>query len=437
MHRVTPLSRRRFMSAVSLAAAGPLLARCLPHSTTDAGVDGGDGGTNAGSDGGTTIVPPQRLETTVTQAADGTFRRTFSGIAAPQDLEFFDEEAGVRRHLYEAYPRDNCRFFIDTRRKLGADGYALEVIDRTLGGIIPTSADPIWALNMIPFGLAIDGAIIDPSGPWYDGGAADPNNPFDRNCTGWEYDPVFPAVRKLVGVPAEIRGHVQPGAGGRPGSAGQFHYHGYPATMLANLRRALTDEERRHPLIAGYSADGYWILDAVIPAESTPSGKRRHHFSGYVLRDGTRAALPHTNPAFVPPGTYDGLYVQDWRYDADKKRALIEASLRDAGSYLGLTAEDVSSGRAEYAVLDERNGLVIDGLNVPGAPAHAYAYVATQDWPEFPHWLSFEPSESFRTNIIPFQRPDGGMGPPGRIQLYDACSADLLDVHQWNGRPPY
>ncbi|NQY80001.1 MAG: hypothetical protein HRT47_06790 [Candidatus Caenarcaniphilales bacterium] len=66
-------------------------------------------------------------------------------------------------------------------------------------------------LNMIPFGLAVDGVLFDPSGPWYDHGQAlaggnpnidkpiiphpyhpeqasakgfDPNNVFDRNCTG-------------------------------------------------------------------------------------------------------------------------------------------------------------------------------------------------------------------------------------------------------------
>jgi hypothetical protein len=433
--RKPTLGRRDFLNALSVAAAAPLLARCTSSSP---GAPGGSGVTDAATDAAS-LGPPQRLTTNVTALGDGTFERAFSGKAAPQNLEFLDSSTGMRRRLYDAYPRDNCPFAIDTTRELGAGGFALEVVDRTLGGEVPTADDAMWALNMVPFGVAIDGVSLDPSGPWYDGGAPDPDNPFDRACSGWEYDPIYLTVSALVGVLPEIRGHVQPGKGARKGSAGLFHYHGYPRAMLDYLRAALTAEELRQPLVAGYSGDGFWILDAVVPAEATKSGKRLHLFSGYLLRDGTREAVPHTNAALVPSGTYDGTYIQDWRFDPAQKGALIDAALSKDGAYLGLSAEDVNAGRAEYVLLDERNGLVTDLFALPGAPPRAYVYVMTPDWPEVPRWFAFEPSESFRANIIPLAPPAGG--PPGRQKLYDACAGDgstvNLDIHQWNGRAPY
>ncbi len=418
MPRSTPLSRRDFLSALSLAAAGPLLLRCSSKAKAQAAVD---------------FVTPQRLQTAVTQAADGSFVRGFSGTAAPQNLEFVDS-SGVERRVWDLFPNDHCPFAIDTAKQLGEGGFALTVVDRTLAGVVPTADDAVWPLNMVPFGVAIDGAIIDPSGPWYDGGAADPNNPFDRACSGWEYDPIFPAVAELVGVSPDVRGHVQPGQGGRPGSAGLFHYHGTPEVMLANLRRSLTADEQRQPLVVGYSADGFWILDAVVPASATASGKELHLFTGQVLRAGARAAVPHTNPALVPSGTYDGTYVQDWLFDPEQKRSLIEAALSDGGEYFGLLREDVDAGRAEYALLDERGGLVTDAIALPNAPAKAYVYVLTPDMPQLPRCFAFEPSASFRS-IIPFEAASGG--PPGRQQLYQSCAADLADVHQWSGRDPY
>ena len=421
MRHLSPLSRRDFLGALSLAAASPLLARCSSRTTNQLPV---------------TFAPPQRLHTDVTRMADGSFLRSFSGVAAPQNLEFFDGASGTRRRIHDLFPRDNCPFAIDTTRQLGTGGYDLTVVDRTLAGDLPTANDAVWALNMIPFGVAIDGVIIDPSGPWYDGGPADPNNPFDRSCSGWEYDPIFRTVAQLVGVPSEVHGHVQPGPGGRSGSAGLFHYHGAPAVMLANLRHALTDAEQRQALVVGYSADGFWILDAVVPAAATTSGKRLHLFSGYVLRQGPRAVVPHTNPALVPSGTPDGTYAADWRFDPEQKRALIEAALRDQGEYLGVTRQDVEAGRAEFAVLDERNGLVTDGIALVDAPTPAYVYVLTPDWPEAPRWFAFAPSSSFRDHIIPLEAP-AGMGPPGRQQLYKSCSSALADVHQWSGRDPY
>ena len=415
------LSRRRFLDALSAAAAAPLLARCARVTTPPPPLGSG----------------AQRLRTSVTRTPDGTITRLFTGRSAPDNVLVPDPTSAGEIALYDLFPNDRCPFAIDQARELGPGGYALETPDRTLMGILPVEGDEPWALNMIPCGVAADGVILDPSGPWYDGGPADPHNPFDRACSGWEYDPLFPSVGDLLGVPADVRGHVQPAPGGRPGSEGQFHYHGTPRVLVANLRAAQTAEERSRALVTGYSADGYWILDAIVPRAASRSGRRLHLVSGYVLREGPRARVPHTHPDFVPPDRHDGTIVQDWIFDPDRKRALVAAALRNTGEYEGLQAADVDAGLAEVVVLDALNGLRTRALALPSeVPEDSYAYAMTPDWPEIPRWLAYQPSPSFRTNLIPFSSPDG-RGPPGRDQLYAACEADAGDVHVRAGRDPY
>lgn len=428
------VDRRRFLTQAAGLCALPILGRFLPGCAGNEPqpVGAPAPATSGGAAAQEPAVAAQRLSSTLSQAADGAWIRSFSGVAAPQNLEVVVD--GQKRQIFDLFPSPSCPFGINTQAQLGDGGYRLSIVDRAANGQVPSGAGALRPLNMIPFGVAIDGVMLDPSGPWFDGGKPDPNNPFDRTCSGWEYDPIFATVAALVGVPAEVRGHVQPGEGGRRGSRGLFHYHGAPRAMLANLRRSLTAAERDQPLIVGYSADGFAILDAVVPAAATRSGKRLHLFSGYVLRSGARSALPHTNPSLVPPGAYDGTFVQDWVYDPAAKRAAIEAALSASGDYLGLGAADLAAGRAEYAVLDSRNGLTSDGLAIPGVTRTTYLYVLTPDWPEIPRWFALEPSESFRA-VIPFDSK--GAGPPGRKQLYDACPASLADVHQWDGRAPY
>jgi hypothetical protein len=417
------VDRRRFLAQAAGLCALPILSRFLPACRAESATS---------PEPLVTFEPPQRLTTNVYKDENGVWQRTFSGVAAPQNLEYLDGATGARRRLFDVFPRTTDPFGIDTQAQLGAGGYGLSVIDRASTGEIPSA--PKRPLCMVPFGVAIDGCLIDPSGPWFDGGPADPQNPFDRNCSGWEYDPIFASVAELVGVPSEVRGHVQPGPGGQKGSKGLFHYHGNPLVMLANLRNALTDAEQKTALVVGYSADGFLVIDATVSAAASASGKRLHLFSGYVLRSGTRTALPHTNPALVPSGTYDGTFVQDWVYDAQAKRALIEAALRNDGAYLGLSQSDRASGAADYVILDELNGMSSKGIALPGVTTDTWVYVITPDWPEVPRWFATEPSQSFR-NVIPYD--SGSMGPPGRKQLYDACPASLSDVHEWNGLTPY
>ncbi len=395
MAPVPPFSRRVVLQSLPLLAG---LSRCAPPQRTL--VD---------TSGKVTTPLPRLLRSEVSGGV-----RTFSGQAAPEDVEVALAN-GERRNLSSLFPNPNDPFGINSALELGEGGLNLSVVVRS--GV--PSGDP-WALNMVPFGVSLDGVLLDPSGPWFDGGAPDPRNPFDRACSGWEYDPLFPVVARLVGLPLEVRGHVQPGPGERPGSLGTFHYHGAPVRFLSRLRLALGEQSA--PTIVGYAADGWPIIDAFLPG-----APKVHLFSGWVLREGARRAHPHTNPALTPSGDHDGTFVQDWEYEPTRKRALIHAALDRQGEWNGLRREDLDAGKATFQLADAFNGVTLPS---------GWVYVLTPDWPEVPRWFVAEPSPSFRA-IIPLDTPPGVSGPPTRRALYDACDATLADVHLWSGRRPY
>ena len=359
----------------------------------------------------------------------GTVLRQFSGPAFPPET-LVDPRTGDRVFYHASFPNDHDPFAIDTSQRLGPRGFGLRVKDRGLAGVLPEGGSP-WLLNMIPFGVAIDGSILDPSGPWYDGGPADPDNPFDRACSGWEYEVNHPFVADLVGVPDDIRGHVQPG--------GMFHYHGYPAPMIAAARIAKANNTGI--ILVGYSGDGFPIIDHRL---TTHDGRNVVLVSGYVLRSGTRQPVPRTNPDLVPQGMYDGLYVQDFVYDPAKKRAQVEKLRSENGNWFGTTIGEATVIR----MLDPRNGVILgSGLQqLTGHPEPHYAYVLTPDWPEIPRLFAFEPDDSFKA-IIPFEVTGvgprlaalfGADVPEGRKAIYDNCGIQTNDMRGLSAeRSPY
>jgi hypothetical protein len=379
-------------------------------------------------------LTPQRMKVMPAQK-DGMKGLRFSGKSAPLHFDFFANSYGKEVSLYDLYPSSKCPFGIDESLDVGPSHYALGIPDRAAEGIVP-AVDELWALNMIPFGVTIEGTLIDPSGPWYDGGAPDPQNPFDRKCSGWEYDPIAPLVAELVGVVPEVRGHCQPGQSNQPGSDGLFHYHGYPYLMIANMKKAYGSIPS--PLLIGYSGDGYPIYDCFVPGSCRENGKDLYLYSGYVLKSGTRKASSRTNPNLTPSGAYSGIYVQDFEHDPHQKRLQIEATIAQTGQYHKLTKLMLSSGSSEYALLDKRNGILSSSIGIKSSQGlkeyqgSVYFYVLTRDWPEVPRYFSTLPSESFR-NIIPLVRG----GRPARIQLYDNAPSGLECVHDWHGRGKY
>ena len=362
----------------------------------------------------------------------GILVRSFEGAAAPPEA-LVRPDTGERIEFYAQFPNDHDPFAINAKLKLGHGGFDLRTIDRGLMGVIPGNDDAPWSLNMIPFGIALDASIMDPSGPWYDGGPADPNNPFDRKCSGWEYEVTHPDVMKLVGVPSNLQGHVQPG--------GIFHYHGYPAAMISVLRGAA--QPTTGSLVVGYSADGFPVIDYRIAAAD---GSIWVLVSGYVLRQGPRKPSGRTNPMLTPPDDHDGLYVQDYQFDPDAKRRIVDAVLRDKGDWYGARAEEIRSGKIHLVYLDESNALVLGGAlpTIEGYPSKHYAYALTPDWPKIPRQFAMEPDVSFR-NIIPLSTSGiGGLLAkiglklrPSRAELYANCPAPLQNIRTASGRVPY
>lgn len=331
-------------------------------------------------------------------AETGLFMRRFAGTAAPpRTAEVSGRAEPVDIDSY--FPNDNDPFAVNRSLELGEGGWTLQVIDRGMAGVIPDPA-ALWPLNMVPFGVAFNGTILDPSGPWYDGGPADPQNAFDRACSGWEYEVTHPQVMELVGVPDILQGHVQP--------SGMFHYHGYSATLVDPLRTGAGNADGIQLL--GYSSDGYPIIDWRLRARD---GSAVRLESGWRLRGGARAAQPQTNPALTPTGQHDGLYVQDYDY-APEERRMDEGVLTIA--------------------LDRRNGLVLgdDLPPLPGFPQRHYAYVMTPRWPMIPRLFAERPDDSFG-GIIPLERG----GRPGRSRLYDGCGARADAIRGLDGRGRY
>jgi len=151
------------------------------------------------------------------------------------------------------------------------------------------SARPQWAATptptgMSPFGIAVNGVLLDPAAAewWRD----------DRN-SGWQFEAL--GGGRNLGIDAE-HAHVQP--------TGAYHYHGLPAALLNRL----TAGEKRMVLL-GWAADGFPIYGPWIPGEAGDlKSPLRRATSSYRLKPGQREG--------GPGGAHDGTYVQDWTYVA-------------------------------------------------------------------------------------------------------------------------
>jgi hypothetical protein len=128
-----------------------------------------------------------------------------------------------------------------------------------------------------PFGVAINGIVIDPyAAEFFEG---------DRD---WQYE-------ARGGIPLGIDdwlAHVQPD--------GTYHYHGIPDLYLTN-------EEGRHGPLFGWAGDGFpiYLRSGYVEAENPSSGVTVLA-SSYRLREGERDG--------GPGGPYDGTFVQDYEY---------------------------------------------------------------------------------------------------------------------------
>ena len=135
----------------------------------------------------------------------------------------------------------------------------------------------------------------------------------------------------------EHNAHTQPG--------GAYHYHGSPLAMYDQTGSV------ESPVI-GFARDGYPIFGSYF----TDNGSVRKAVSSYQLKSGTRSAVIFEGTTYNPSGTYDGTYVDDWKY------------VEGAGD------------------LDECNGMTVDGV---------YGYYVIDAFPWVLNCYKGTPDDSF------------------------------------------
>lgn len=223
-----------------------------------------------------------------------------------------------------------------------ADPYALREVPMELRmPLAPVALAQSQAIDQSRFGVAMNGILLDPAGPWWKGDYR----------TGWQFEVMSERIRHYIGIDAS-NGHVQP--------TGAYHYHGMPERYVKKLAAARVTG--RLPgvdslLLIGWAADGYPIYRPFVP-DTAAGGQAfsRELRPSYRLKTGRR-------PAGAPLGTYDGTFVSDYEY---------VAGLGD---------------------LDENNGLLLAAT--PEFPNGTYAYFLTRDFPHIPRRWRGQPDQSF------------------------------------------
>lgn len=204
----------------------------------------------------------------------------------------------------------------------------------------------------IPFGITLDGVIIQPDTAEFWMGDREKN---------WNYE----ALGGAVGLGLDTNyAHVQP--------TGMYHYHGIPTGLM----RRLGFEKGKHSPMIGWAADGFPIYALFGYSEaSIAEGEAVELKSSYALKAGKRPRNPEG-----PGGKFDGAFVQDYEYVA-------------------------ASGD-----LDECNGRF---CVTPEFPEGTYAYFMTSDWPVIPRAFKGTPTTLVEGGRGPGGPPPRrGDGPP-------------------------
>lgn len=218
----------------------------------------------------------------------------------------------------------------------------------------PKLADKPTPYRMQPFGIAVNGILLDPfAAEWWNG------------SPDWQYEPHGGAID--LGLDSS-NAHVQPN--------GAYHYHGIPIGMLEKLNGGAAKPAMT---LIGWAADGFPIYGpwAYSDAKDANSPLKKVT-SSYAIRKGQR-------PANSPGGNYDGSFVQDYEY------------LHGSGDL------DASNGR--------------EGIT-PEFPQGTYYYVLTESYPFIPRQFAGTPDASFERRGPPGGGGPGGPGgrrgpPPG------------------------
>lgn len=241
-----------------------------------------------------------------------------------QDTKMKFETNSIPSHFTGLFPNPGCPM-------------AIGVIKKTFFiDLNPTIATTITPLNSWLFGIAVSGAVFDPTGPFWSETITGPDT--------WEFEVMSANGRPYLGLDSSCA-HVQPG--------GEYHYHGLPYDLIAQLERKVAGSRM---LLLGYAADGFPIYSNITHSDPTNSNSSlRKVKSSYRLIEGIR-------PDRGPKGIYDGTFVQDYEY---------VASLGD---------------------LDECNGHF---GTTPEYPNGIYHYHITEDFPFVPRYYRGTPDQSF------------------------------------------
>lgn len=207
----------------------------------------------------------------------------------------------------------------------------------------PAAAKSPTDLNMWLFGMAVNGVVFDPSGPFW-----------NRDMqSGWQFEVLAPAAAVALGIDVN-HAHTQAG--------GMYHYHGLPTGLLWRLRERAPD---RPMLLLGFAADGFPIYGPDGPADPADlASPTRRCRSSYRLKPGSRSG--------GPGGRHDGTFVEDFVY---------EEGLGD---------------------LDDCNGRTGP---TPEFPDGTYHYVLTDDFPFIPRRYRGSPDRSFKHGPPPGVSP--------------------------------
>jgi hypothetical protein len=235
---------------------------------------------------------------------------------------------GIPNHSTGDFPNDACPFSIGENEK------TYKVTLR------PSPSDEQTAAGDFMFGIAINGVMMDPAGPFLNKDAS----------TGWEFHPASPNLQKYFGVDFN-NAHTQPL--GPFTSKGLYHYHGLPTSLIDSL----SEIGKAKMILLGYAADGYPIYNnyGLIAANDLQSGFKKVK-SSYVLKSGSRKKGE-------PKGQYDGTFVQDYEY-----------------------IEGIGD-------LDEYNGRL---GKTPEYPSGIYHYYITDEFPNMPLMFRGTPDLSFK-----------------------------------------
>jgi hypothetical protein len=235
---------------------------------------------------------------------------------------------GIPNHKTGVFPNDGCPISIGRKEKT-----------------YKVTLNPSPSKKQIPagdymFGIAINGVIMDPAGPFLNKDAS----------TGWEFHPAHPELHEHFGVDFN-NAHTQPL--GPFTSKGLYHYHGLPTGLIDSL----TKSGKETMILLGYAADGYPIYNnyGLIAIDSLQSGFKKVA-SSYKLKLGSRKSGE-------PKGQYDGTFVQDYEY------------IQGSGD------------------LDEYNGRF---SITPEYPNGIYHYHITEEFPNMPLMFKGTPDPSFK-----------------------------------------